>query len=237
MPDIVFSFGPEWTGTVQSLVDEFNRQNTSGINVTYQDMPADTGEYLQELQQMFARGGSDIDVIGGDVIWPAQFASNRWIVDLSNRFPPAEFFDATIEANTYEGKVWGVPWFTDVGMLYYRNDLLEQSGFSGPPQTWDELKQMAQKVKEDSGIQHGYVFQGAQYEGGVCNGLEFISTHGGDVLDSNGRVIINSNEAKQGLRTERRIVEDGVAPQDVHTYTEEESTERFLDGLSVFCRN
>jgi multiple sugar transport system substrate-binding protein len=237
MPDIVFSFGPEDTGTVQSLVDEFNRQNTSGINVTYREMPADTGEYLQELQQMFARGGSDIDVIGGDVIWPAQFASNRWIVDLSNRFPPAEFLDATIEANTYEGKVWGVPWFTDVGMLYYRNDLLEQSGFPGPPQTWDELKQVAQKVKEDTGIQHGYVFQGAQYEGGVCNGLEFIWTHGGDVLDSNGRLIINSNEAKQGLRTERRIVEDGVAPQDVHTYTEEESTERFLDGLSIFCRN
>jgi multiple sugar transport system substrate-binding protein len=235
-----FSFGPEDTGTVQSLVDEFNQQHP-GIRVKYREMPADTDRYHDRLRRMFDSGASGrIDVIGGDVIWPAEFASKGWIADLSGRFPQLEqdkFRDAPIEANTYQGKVWGVPWYTDVGLLYYRSDLLEQSGFSGPPQTWDELKQMAQKVKQDSGIQHGYVFQGAQYEGGVCNGLEFIWTHGGDVLDSNGRVIINSNEAKQGLRTERRIVEDGVAPQDVVTYTEEPATVRFLDeGDAVFCR-
>ena len=238
MPDIVFSFGPEETGIVQTLVDAFNQQNPA-INVTYREMPADTDRYHQRLRRMFRRGGAGIDVIAGDVIWPAEFASKGWISDLSGRFPQVEqdkFLDEPIKANTRQGKIWGVPWYTDVGLLYYRKDLLGQSGFPNPPETWDELKTIALKVKQDHGLQHGYVFQGADDEGGVCNGLEYIWTHGGDVLDSTNQVIINSIEARNGLRTERHIVEDGVAPQRVHTFTEEQSAERFLDGKAVFCR-
>ena len=202
MPDIVFSFGPEDTGIVQTLVDEFNQQHPA-INVIYREMPPDTGRYHERLRRIFRRGGAGIDVIAGDVIWPAEFASKGWIVDLSTRFPQGErdkFLDEPIKANTRQGKIWGVPWYTDVGLLFYRKDLLDQSGFPDPPETWDELKTIALKVKQDHGLQHGYVFQGADYEGGVCNGLEYIWTHGGDVLGSqHNRVIINRIAARNGL--------------------------------------
>jgi multiple sugar transport system substrate-binding protein len=239
MPDIVFSFGPEETGILQTLVDEFNRQNPA-INVIYKEMPAESHLYHKRLRTMFRRGGARIDVIAGDIIWPAEFASKGWISDLSGRFPQVErdkFLDEPIKANTSQGKIWGVPWFTEVGVLFYRKDLLDKSGFPDPPETWDELKIIALKVKQDHDLQHGYVFQGADYEGGVCNGLEYIWTHGGDVLDSHDKVIINSIEARNGLRTERHIVEDGVAPQRVDTFSEFESGNRFLDGKAVFCRN
>jgi multiple sugar transport system substrate-binding protein len=236
---IVFSFGPDDTGTVESLVDEFNQLNPA-IRVKYKRMPAETNLYHKRLRNMFMSGSDRIDVIAGDIIWPAEFASKSWIADLSSRFPQSErqlFLDATIEANTYQGKVWGVPWVTDVGLLYYRKDLLQNSGFSNPPKTWDELKTIALQVKQDFGIQDGYVFQGAQYEGGVCNGLEYIWTHGGDVLDSTGAVIINNSAAaKNGLTTERSMVTGSVAPQDVHTYFEAEAEAAFLDGEAVFCR-
>ena len=239
MPDIGFSFGSEGTGIVQTLVDAFNQQNPT-INVMYREMPAETDRYLERLRTMFRRGGAGIDVIAGDIIWPAEFASKSWISDLSGRFPQAQrnkFLDAPIEANTYDGKIWGVPWYTDVGLLFYRKDLLDQSGFPDPPETWDELKRIALKVKQDHGLQHGYVFQGADYEGGVCNGLEYIWTHGGGVLGSQHKsVIINRIAARNGLRTERHIVEDDVAPQRVHTFTEGESRDRFLDRKAVFCR-
>src|ERR687893_828537 len=80
-------------------------------------------------------------LIGGDVIWPAQFAANGYILDLSDRFTEdmrAKFLEGPVASNTYEDKVWGVPWFTDAGLLYYRRDWLENSGFSGPPRTWEE---------------------------------------------------------------------------------------------------
>ena len=79
----------------------------------------------------------------------------------------------------YEGAIYGVPWFTDAGMLYYRKDLLEQAGFSEPPKTWAEMEEMVKKVRGETGTRYGFVFQGADYEGGVVNGLEFIWSSGG----------------------------------------------------------
>jgi multiple sugar transport system substrate-binding protein len=68
-------------------------------------------------------------------------------------------------------------------MLYYRKDPLEVSDFSEPSKTWDELKEQVRKVQRDSGTEHGFDFQGTDYEGGVVNGLEYVWTSNGDVLD------------------------------------------------------
>ena len=116
-------------------------------------------------------------MIGGDVIWPAQFAAQGYVLDLSDRFTPAmkaKNLEGPVKATEYDGKTWAVPWFTDAGMFYYRKDLLEKSGFSDPPETWNEMKRMADKVRSNSGTRFGYVFQGAQDEGGVCDGLEHV---------------------------------------------------------------
>lgn len=237
--EIVFSFFPDPTGSVQALIDRFNEENGEGIRVRLREMPADSGQHFDQLNTEFQGGENNIDVIGGDVIWPAQFAANGYIADLSDRFPEDErgaFLPATIEANTYEGAIYGVPWYTDAGMLYRRQDLLEEAGFPDPPQTWDELKEQARAVQEREGTRYGFVFQGADYEGGVVNGLEYIWTSGGDVLDGDD-VIIDSPEAIRGLTIERSMVADGVAPQGVSQYKEQESATIFLSGDAVFMRN
>jgi multiple sugar transport system substrate-binding protein len=239
---LVFSHGPEQSGVLRKQLDAFNRRHEGEIQVEWREMPAQTEQYFDRLRTQFQAGGGDIDTISGDVIWPAQFAANGWIVDLSDRFPESErkkFLDGPIQANTYEGKIYGVPWFTDAGMLYYRKDLLQKSGFSEAPKTWDELKEMALKAKQESGTRNGFVFQGADYEGGVVDGLEYIWTHGGDVLDPDDptRVIIDSPESVAGLETERSMVEDGVAPEAVVNYAEMESHTAFLNGDAVFMRN
>src|SRR5919199_5002493 len=99
--NLTFSFFPDRTGSVQKLIDEFNSQNEGQIQATYREMPADTGQHFDQLKTEFQAGGGDIDVIGGDVIWPAQFAANGWILDLSERFPEGErtqFLPAPIRA-------------------------------------------------------------------------------------------------------------------------------------------
>src|SRR5215216_663271 len=238
--DLTFSFFPDRTGSVQELIDEFNSQNEGQIQVTYREMPADSGQHFDQLRTELQAGSGDIDVIGGDVIWPAQFAANGWIADLSDRFPEREhneFLPATIEANTYQGRIYGVPWYTDAGMLYYRSDLLEESGFSEPPRTWDELKDQARTVQQDSGTRYGFVFQGANYEGGVVNGLEYIWTSGGEVLRGDDEVVIDISETRQGLEIERSMIDDGVAPEGVSQYKEQEVGTIFLGGDAVFMRN
>ncbi|MEW6638378.1 MAG: extracellular solute-binding protein, partial [Actinomycetota bacterium] len=168
--EFIFSFGPDESGTLQELVKRFNERFEGEYTANYREMPADTGQYFDKLRTQFQAGGGDIDLIGGDVIWPAQFAANGWIVDVSDRFPESErqrFLPGPIESLTYEGGIYGVPWFTDAGMLYYRQDLLEEAGFSEPPQTWEELKEQAKKAAQDNDIRNGFVFQGSNYEGGV----------------------------------------------------------------------
>jgi multiple sugar transport system substrate-binding protein len=243
MVDIVFSMAWGEQRPWRGMVQEFNRLRRGEIRVTFRYFFLNPNEYFDELRQMFEGRGRRIDVIGGDVIWPAEFATNGWIADLSGRFPQAErqqFLPAAIQANTYQGRVWGVPWFATVGLLFYRKDLLDQSGFFSPPQTWDQLKQMALQVKQDSGIQHGYVFQGAEYEGGVCNGLEYIWTHGGEVVNdyqNPTQVVIDSPQTVAGLTMERSMIPEGVSPQDVDEYQEFESEEDFLRARTVFCRH
>ena len=237
--NVVFAMGRDTTGTLPNLIDKFNTQNKGKFQVTYREMPTDTGQYFDKLQTEFQAGQSDIDVIGGDVIWGAQFAANKWVVDVSDRFPEGEqskFLPAPLQSLTYDGKIWGVPWYTDAGMLYYRKDLLQQSGFSAAPKTWDELQQMAQQVTQQTGTQYGMVFQGSNYEGGVCNALEYIWTNGGDVLQGD-EIVIDSPQAIAGLETERSMITSGVAPQAVSTYTETETDPAFMGGKAVFARN
>jgi multiple sugar transport system substrate-binding protein len=237
--DLVFAMGVDSSGTLQDLVDKFNEEHKGEFQVRYREMPADTGQYFDQLRTELQAAASEIDVIGGDVIWPAQFAANGWILDVSDRFPESErqqFLPAPVDSLVYEGAIYGVPWFTDAGMLYYRTDLLEQAGFSEPPGTWEEMKEMALKTAQDTGTRDGFVFQGAQYEGGTVNGLEYIWTHGGDVL-SGDQVVIDSPEAVAGLETERSMISDGVASQAVSTYKEQETDPAFLGGRSIFARN
>ena len=144
--ELVFTSAPDDTGTAGKLVQRFNDRTAAEYKVVFREGNADTGQRFDQLRTELQAGGENLDIILGDVIWTAQLAANGWIVDLSDRFTEetrADFLPGSVEAITYEGKAYGMPWFTDTGLLYYRQDLLEQSGFYGPPTTWDELKEMA----------------------------------------------------------------------------------------------
>jgi multiple sugar transport system substrate-binding protein len=237
--NLIVSAGPDETGTLPKLIDMFNKQ--SDFKVTLREMPANTDQYFDKLRTEFQAGGGDIDVIYADVIWPIQLAAQGWLLDLSDRFPESEqqkFLPAPIQAATYDGGIYSVPNYEDAGLLYSRIDLLEQAGFSAPPKTWDELKEMALKTTQDTGTPNGFVFQGKNYEGGVCNGLEYIRTHGGDVFSNvtSGEIIIDSPEAQAGLETYNSMIADGVAPQAVANYDETTSVPIFGNGEAVFLR-
>ena len=167
---LVFAFNSTGAEGLRELIRRFNEDHRGEIRVEWREMPATSSQYFEQMQAELQSGESNVDVIGGDVTWAAQFAANGYyILDLSERFTDRmkeNHLDGTLQTVEYDGKTWGVPWFTDAGMLFYRRDLLERAGFSEPPTTWDEMKEMARKVKADLGARDGYVFQGSQDEGG-----------------------------------------------------------------------
>jgi multiple sugar transport system substrate-binding protein len=231
--ELYFTGPPDTTGTTDKLIKEFNDKNKGKYKVIFQQGNADTGQRLDKLRTQFQAGGENIDVI---------LAASGWISDLSDRFPESQqqqFLPGSVEAITFNGKPYGMPWFTDTGLLYYRKDLLKKSGFNGPPKTWDELKQMTRKVRRDSDVKFGFVFQGAKSEAGVCDGCEFIWGHGGNVLDPSDptKVLVDSPQAIAGLETERSMITDGISPEAVTVYEETETEGEFLRGDAVFLRN
>ena len=96
---------------------------------------------------------------------------------------------------------------------------------------------MARKTSEDSGTEFGFIFQGAEYEGAVVDGLEYIWTSGGQVLTDSGEVVADQPDPIAGLKMERSMIEDGIAPIAVVNYKEPETHTAFLNGSAVFCRN
>jgi multiple sugar transport system substrate-binding protein len=239
--ELYFHAPADTTGTTSKLIGQFNEKYKGKYKVIFQRGNSDTGQRLDKLRTQMQAGGEGIDIILGDVIWTAELAESGWISDLSDRFPESEqqaFLPGSVEAIIYDGKPYGMPWYTDTGLLYYRKDLLEKSGYDGPPKTWDELKQMTRKVRAESDIRFGFVFQGARYEGGVCDGCEFIWGHGGNVLDPQDptKVVIDSPQAIAGLETERSMITDGIAPKSVTVYEESETDGVFLSGDAIFLR-
>lgn len=252
---IVFASGPDDTGTVQHIVDSFNAEHAGRIQVTWQVMDRDNNTHHDQLVAAFTAKARAPHVVASDVIWTAEFAHNGWVEDLTKRFygayDRATFLAPALESATHRLRIWGVPWYTDVGVLYYRKDLLAKSGFDAPPRTWDELTRMARQVMEDSQIRHGFVFQGAEYEGGTANAVEYIWGAGGEVvrgqlwvtsvlrgtLEETDAVTINSAEAAAGLDVARRLIAEGVAPVEVTTYREQEALDAFLVGDAVFLRS
>ncbi|MGB5547228.1 MAG: ABC transporter substrate-binding protein [Polyangiales bacterium] len=253
--EIVFASGPDGTGTVQRLIDAFNESNRGAIHVTWRQMDRENNAHRRQLVKAlsFKKGG--IDLIATDVIWTAEFAKKKWVEDLTKRFYEAydreSFLSSALGSATYRLRIWGVPWYTDAGLLFYRKDKLAKSGFSAPPATWEELARMARKVMEDTGTRHGFVFQGAEYEGGTVNAAEFIWSAGGELMvgqvtatgtvlpgvAETDAVLVGSDAAARGLDIARKLVADKVSPEAVASFREKEALDAFVSGDAVFLRS
>lgn len=180
------------------------------------------------------------DLIYMDVIWTAKFAAAGWLRPLDHVLPPAELaalLPPAVEAGRYRGTLHRLPVRTDVGVLYSRLDLLEAAG-RAPPRTFEDLFAAARALQSPPG-RWGFVWQGKQYEGLVCNFLEVLRGHGGFWVDpATLEVGLDRPEAARALDFVIRCVgEDGISPRGVTTYEEEEGRRLFQDGRAVFLRN
>jgi multiple sugar transport system substrate-binding protein len=253
--NVVFASAPDDTGTVRRLVDAFNESNKGKIRVTWREMSGDSNAHRGELVKELSSGRTDIDLIASDVVWTAEFAKKHWVEDLTRRFydayQRASFLGRPLDSATYRLRIWGVPWYTDAGLLFYRKDKLAQSGITAPPATWEELARVARKVMKDTGTRYGFVFQGAKYEGGTANAAEFIWSAGGELVTSLPKVtgvvmsgvaevdsvVVGSPAAARGLDIARKLIVDEVAPESVTSFRERQSLDAFVAGDAVFLRS
>lgn len=234
---LTYARGKDSTEATVKIVEDFNRLNAGKIKVVFREMPSDTGAQHDAYVTSMSAKGSEYDLFDADVIWPAEFAQAGYALPLDkfmkeDGIARADYLDGPMNAVTFKGRVWGLPKFIDAGLLFYRKDII-----STPPKTWEELATMAAAAKGKSGTEYGYVAQAKQYEGLVCNAMEFISAYGGAVVDGTGEIIIDSPETIKGLTKFVELLKKDFVPSNITSFTELESHTAFLEGQSVFIRN
>jgi multiple sugar transport system substrate-binding protein len=233
---LVYARGQDATGATKKLVEEFMKAHPN-IEVEFREMPSDTGKSHDQYVTMFSAKSSEIDVFDLDVIWPAEFAQAGYLMPLDRLIQQDgiamdKYIKGAVQAGNFNGQQWALPKFIDTGLLFYRKDLVKDV-----PKTWDDLLKQASELKGKEGTQFGYLMQAKQYEGLVCNFVEFAASYGGKILDDKGQVAVNSPETIKGLKKMIEIVKSDVVPKNITTFTEPESHTAFIEGQSAFIRN
>ncbi len=225
--NVTICMGKDTGGDVTAAVKTFNAQN-NGVKAKLLEFSTAADEQRQQFVQRQEAKSGECDVFSADVIWTAEFASQKWLYDLTPYVDTRrdELIEATLETATFDGKVWGMPQQTDAGFLYYRTDQVTDK-----PTTW-------QQVYEQAAEKDGLVYQGNRYEGLTVNFLELAFAAGGKVLSDDGKKSeINSPENVEALKLMVDGVKNKTAARGVTTYMEEESRRYFESGRATFMRN
>jgi len=228
---ITFAQGKDVSNATKNTIEQFEAKYPN-IKVNYQEMPPESDQQHNSYVTALSAGDDSVDVYSIDVIWPAEFASAGWLEPLDDYFPQQErekYLQGPIQSCTVNGKLYAAPFFTDAGLLYYRKDLV-----STPPETWDDLYKIGKQLMDEGKVDYGFVFQANQYEGLVCDALEYIHSNGGKVLEDS-KVVLNSPNAIEALNIFKKMLE--IAPKGVTTYIENDSLVTFQEGKAAFMRN
>ena len=221
-------------------LEQFTKE--TGVRVKLLPAPEGAVETLDAWRSLLESGAKIPDVYAVDVIWPGILAEN--LLDLKAFVPAKEIdshFPELIANYTVNGKLVALPCLIDVGLLFYRTDLLKDYGYRTPPRTWEELETMAARIQAGErarGQKHfcGFVWEGASSEAVTCNALEWQVSEGGGPIIENNIVTVNNPETGRALQRAARWV-GTISPPGVITYKEWDVYNIWQAGQAAFMRN
>lgn len=228
---ITYVTGNDQTGTVDKMIEEFNKVYPN-IKVDHQMLTGASDDVKKSLMISLAAGDSEPDVFECDTVWMAQFASAGWLMDLTEELESSEnnYLEGPLKTCYYNDKAYAFPEYTDVGLLYYRSDLIDSA-----PTTWDELKEVC-KEHVGNDVKYGFVFQMFQGEPTSCNMLEFIKQNGGaDLVD--GKFNMNNDNTIEALTFVNSLIDEGISPEGVLSHKPEDTRAIFEEGEALLMRN
>jgi multiple sugar transport system substrate-binding protein len=210
----------------QQLTPEFEK--ATGIHVVWDIFPYE--DTLKEETLNFVSNSQQFDAILSDVVWPVNFVDPGWVVPMSHftsnpqLVDPAldqkDFFSVWLASFTVNNKLYGFPFDSYAGLLYYNKSMLKAAGFNSPPTTWNALEEdYAPKLTNASAGISGYALQSARGETQTADSFtRFLWPWGGRYLDiANKKVLVNSPQAIQGIEFRQSLLKympDGIVSDD-----------------------
>jgi trehalose/maltose transport system substrate-binding protein len=224
----------------QQELQQFTRE--TGIRVSVLPSPDSAQQRLVLWRELLGTGASSPDVYGIDVIWPGMLA--EYFLDLKPYFANEVSlqFPAMAAAYTVDNKLVAMAYRADIGLLYYRTDLLRRYGYREPPRTWDELESMAARIQAGeraTGKKQfwGFVWQGAADEGLTCDALEWQAAEGGGrIIEEDQAISVNNPQTIRAWQRAAHWV-GSISPPGVVGYREWDSLNVWVAGDAAFMRH
>ncbi len=217
------------TPATQKLIDAFNGSQDK-YQVEWVEMTNDSAQMHDQLLNSLSSGSNEYDVLSMDVVWAGEFAGAGYLDPIDVRMNEAgskkdDFNAGSMASGNYKGKQYTLPFFPDLGLLYYRKDIVsadDAAKLDNGSYTYDDLYAMSENYTGQKDTKFGFVYQSKQYEGLTVNVTEFSKSYG-DVLS--------------GLETMYKFTTAPFSPKDILNFTEGETHTNFEQGNAVFARN
>jgi multiple sugar transport system substrate-binding protein len=226
---IKFAVQADSTDALNQIVKAYN-DSSEKYQVEAVVMTNDSGNMHDQLINSLSSKSGEYDVISMDVVWAGEFAAAGYLEPLDTLIKdsgwlPTDFNAGSMASGKYKGKNYVLPYFSDLGFLYYRKDIVsadDAKKLEAGQYSWADLLKMSESYMGQKGTKYGHVYQSKQYEGLTCNLNEFSA---------------NWTDIKGGLEMMSKFEKSKATPEDILVYTEGESQAAFTNGESVFLRN
>ncbi|MEM8505163.1 MAG: extracellular solute-binding protein [Cyanobacteria bacterium P01_D01_bin.1] len=235
-------------GPWEVLSEDFQREHPDiEINIVTNRQRYETTDVRKNAYTLdFELSSAQYDLVYMDTVWTPDFAGrlidlNDWVqrdeVDLS------VFLESELAAGSFEGGLYRLPMRADIGLLYYRQDLLEEIEMA-LPSTLDELEQVSNLLMQRPDVEFGYLWQSSAYEGLITTFVEVMNGFGGQWIDlEDSQVGLSQPETVAAAELLRSLIQKGISPAIENSrqpfdggLVEQSSLEAFMNEGSVFLR-
>ncbi len=223
--------GRDRAGIADSWSKEFTEMD-NGITVEYRFVPFD--ELVNETLRAFATNQAP-DLVSLDNPDMALFTSRGAFLDItdmvaeSDVINPDNYFEGPLNSVTWDGRLYGIPKYTDTIGVFYNKDLFEKAGITEPPTTWAEFADYAKKLADPDNNVYGATWSARGNEEGTFQFLPIIQMAGGSYSN------VNVPGAVEVLNIWKDLIDGGYASQDVLTMGQWDSTGTFNSGNAAMA--
>ena len=162
---VFWTFGPEGEA-VARLLPDFEQAHPD-IRVEVQQLPLSAAH--QKLLTAIA-GGTAPDMAQLGNTWLPELVALHALAPLQQRVAGSttvaapDYFASIWATNVSDGQLYGIPWYADTRLLFYRSDLLKQAGFAAPPRDWAEWRRMLAALSHPGRKVYGILLPTNEYE-------------------------------------------------------------------------
>jgi multiple sugar transport system substrate-binding protein len=228
----IMTSDPSWPKVLDRVSHAWNEEH-SRQRISFNVNIVDHGQFYNLLTTAVGSGTAP-NVAMVDSVWVAGLARSGFLYDLRTDLGAhwdyegclARLYPAFVEANSIDGRLYGLPLKADVSLLWYRKDWFVQEGLE-PPRDWNELLDVADhflqsQVQKRHGFTYPLAFPGgkAAGESTVYNLMSFVWSAGGEIIDpETGKIVLDSFGTRRALRFLRELVtRQVVSASDVVNY-------------------